>query len=200
MKIYISNQPKDINYANLERLLSIQDWEGADYETSILMQKITNQSRSPLYRVNNLLTLNQFHQPIIVSKISCKDLLKIDKLWTQYSKNRLVFTPQRAILKPLEPEFKTIEVIKLNQKFRATLKWERYYSAHGEDKERRQRYNKRHYQKVINIPLTEISYGYLPYKLYSDTYYLKIANSWGYYNMPLVITSTVRKVEHCSEK
>lgn len=200
LKIYRSNQPKDIDYANLEKLLSIQDWESADYETSKIMQEITDQSRPLSDKIHNSLTLNQFHRPIIVNEIPCEDLLTIDKLWTEYSENRLGFTAQRAMLKPLDSKLKTLNDVKLNKKFREILKWETYYSAHGADKERSQENNQTHYQKVKNIPVTAISYGYLPYKLYSNTYSLKVANSWAYYDMPSRVISTAKKVEECSKK
>ena len=201
LKINKSNQTKDVNYANLERLLSIQDWEGADYETSILMQEITNQHRHILYPIEKFLGLNQFHQPIIVSNIPCKDLLKIDNLWTQYSKNRLGFTVQRNILKPLasELEVETVEDkdAKVHRRIREILKWKGFYLADrpGEEDEER---NKKHYQKVKNIPISRIPYGYLPYKLYSDTMFLKLVTSWGYIDLPYTIMSTVEKVEDCS--
>ncbi|MDJ0660823.1 MAG: GUN4 domain-containing protein [Crocosphaera sp.] len=199
LKIYRSNQPKDINYANLEKLLSIQDWEGADYETSMLMQNITNRSRPPLYEVERFLNLNQFHRPIIVSEIPCEDLLKIDKLWTQYSENRLGFTAQRAMLKPLDSNFTgntDINTEKFSEKFREKLKWEDYYYLYPGDEE----HNKKHYQKTKNTPLTKIPYGYLPYKLYSDTYSLKVIQGQGYVDMTHVIASTVKKVVDCSKK
>ena len=56
------------------------------------------------------------------------------------------------------------------------------------------------YQKIKNIPLSKIPDGYFPDKLYTDTYSLKVLQGQGYVDMTLVITSTVKKVEDCSEK
>ena len=98
LKINRANRQEELHYSNLEKLLSTQDWEKADYETSLLMEEITNQQRYPLSDFVNFITLGQFHQKIIIDDISCKDLLKIDSLWTKYSENRLGFSVQRKIL------------------------------------------------------------------------------------------------------
>ncbi|MGK7941663.1 MAG: GUN4 domain-containing protein [Crocosphaera sp.] len=206
LKTHRYNLQKDLHYSNLEKLLSRQDWEKADYETSLLMQKITDQHRNILYNVVRFILIDQFHQRIIINDISCEDLLKIDNLWTRYSKNRLGFTVQRTILKPLDSELKIETEEDMDSRFtRRTmeiLKWKEYYPYPNYlselEKQHDQKIQEEHYQKIKNIPISKIPYGYLPYKLYTDTMFTKIINSWGYINMPHNISSTVKKVEECS--
>lgn len=206
LRIHRHNLQKDLHYSKLEKLLSLQNWEKADYETSLLMQSITNQHRHPLYKIERFIGLDQFHQRIIINDISCQDLLKIDNLWTRYSENRLGFSVQRTILKPLDSELK-IETeedmdARTGRRTMEILQWKGYYpypSYPSElEKKRSQKVKEEHYQKIKNIPISKIPYGYLPYKLYTDTMFTKIINSWGYITMPDNIRSTVKKVEECS--
>ena len=67
LKINQSNLQIDIHYSNLEQLLIEQNWGKADYETSLLMQEITNQNRHILYGIERfilkeeLLALIDYH-------------------------------------------------------------------------------------------------------------------------------------------
>ena len=205
LKIHKSKLQIDIHYSNLEKLLIGQNWEEADYETSLLMQEITNKNRHILYGIERFILIDQFHQAIIIDDISCQDLLKIDNLWTKNSENRLGFSVQRNMLKPLDSELKikTEEDIdaRIGRRTAEILKWKRYYPypsySSESQKQRDQKVKEEHYRKIKNIPISEIPYGHLPYKLYTDTMFRKIINSWGYIDMPDRIRATVRKVEKC---
>ena len=189
---YQSLPLKPLDYGHLDKLLATQDWEAADYETSILMQKITSQQRRFSAKFLDIVFLGQLRIPIQVSKIPCQHLLMLNKLWTQYSENRFGFSIQRSVWKTLDSDLRenvdtmTLEYSKI------------FFGKVGIEWGRGQRESI--YEKIENFSLTELPHGYLPHDFYYKTYSLKEVNGVGYSSFPSRIMSILIDIESCLSK
>jgi GUN4-like/Trypsin-like peptidase domain len=90
------NQPPEllsrttgIDYTPLKELLAKQEWQQADKETQQLITRIIDTAKRQNRR--SFITINA------IADYSCRDIITIDRLWQQYSKNKFGFTPQQAV-------------------------------------------------------------------------------------------------------
>jgi serine/threonine protein kinase len=91
--VNLLNPLVEIDYTNLRNLLAAGKWQKADEETWRLMcQAVSKNFPSYLYISD-------------IEKISCVDLLTLDRLWMKYSKGRFGFSVQRQIYESLDGDY-----------------------------------------------------------------------------------------------
>jgi len=81
----LAEAPIDIKFEELETFLASKDFYQADVATRKLMLKLTNTQNDRWVDKNTIV------------KMSCKDVLIIDKLWQDYSDGKFGFSQQRKI-------------------------------------------------------------------------------------------------------
>ena len=74
-----------MNYERLRDLLAAENWKEADWETTVILLKVSGRSNEHWLRVEDI---ENFPSP---------DLCTIDQLWVQYSNGRFGFSVQKRI-------------------------------------------------------------------------------------------------------
>jgi len=79
------NASLNASYARLEALLKVENWKGADEQTTNLMLKVSNREK------------DSYIDPASMASYPCEDLLRLDRLWKAYSSGRFGFSVQQSI-------------------------------------------------------------------------------------------------------
>jgi eukaryotic-like serine/threonine-protein kinase len=148
---------KKISYRKLEHLLSQQDWQGADLETTSIIGKVLmnaidqkyffGYSRLDIFGIDSL--------RVMMDDLPCQQLQEIDQLWSNYSSGKFGFTSQTKILSHLKIK------ININQRRR---------SVASSDSEKFENQLKWHSKSFSKKSLDAYPDGFLP------------SNNWAIYN------------------
>ena len=97
-----SQSNKDIDYHKLEQLLTNKEWHKADELTIYLMLKITNPDKKNWLDIEDWFDSEDEDEDIRldykdIESFPSEDLLKINNLWTYYSKSKFGFSIQKKL-------------------------------------------------------------------------------------------------------